>query len=142
MFVKISKISPEKIRGSVFSTFSFLMQAMGQWSLMPRANTPQEVYLSGLLVKIRSRRVDFKGFLRFGLVGSEISCVRLRLAQISFRSFDISANQSKLKSPTMSNSDFTKGESNSASECNELRVHAPTGCSTLRLLATGDVYTN
>ncbi len=70
------------IRDLVLCNLVSLMQAMGQWSLIPRSKTPEATILSFLYDRIISVKEEFEMFFRLGLVGSVISSVRLRLSHL------------------------------------------------------------
>lgn len=62
-----------------------LIQTIGQWSLISKENKPLTTYYSGVIVNIRSIKVDFVGSFRFESVGLLINWVRFNLTQKSFK---------------------------------------------------------
>lgn len=76
--------------------------------------TPEAVVFSFLFERIKSIRVDFDGSFKFSLVGSLISCDRLKFTHNSFKLDDSLDNQFWFRSPRMSSSDFSIRASESA----------------------------
>ena len=93
------------MRGRDLLIFVFLIHAIGQWSLRSFAKTPVAGYLCGLLVSIKSNKVDFAASLPLGRVGLVISCVKLQSLQMYFNLSECGPNQSILASPTMNSSE-------------------------------------
>ena len=99
LLIKMFKISFKKVFGSL----AFLTTAMAQWSLRSLPKTPASVYLWGAFVIIRSRRDDLEGYLMLGRVGLSINLLRFNESQIDFKPSEADDNQSRFRSPTMTN---------------------------------------
>ena len=75
---------------------------MAQWSLRSFPKTP--AYLWGAFVVIRSRSDDLEGYLMLGGVGLSINWLRFNESQIDFKPSEADDNQSRFRSPSMTNS--------------------------------------
>lgn len=88
-------------RGLDLGIHTPLIQTIGQWSLISKENKPLTTYYSGVIVNIRSIKVDFVGSFRFESVGLLINWVRFNLTQKSFKQSESRFPQAKSQRLTL-----------------------------------------